>query len=257
MIKHTIIPAGGLGNRIRVILSALQWQKDTGKNVRILWIQDEGLACSFEKLFMPITEVKERRSLLCYKFFRKIYLHSPLRYIYAYNYNEYENLREWIKNPNGLLYSTSYSIFYNGSYPQYHDVFRLNADLQKQLDEYRSQMGKNTIGIHIRRTDNLESIQHSPIQKFIDFIHSAIQENDTQKFYLATDDQVVKEEFIQLFGDKIMTMDCVLRRDSEEGIKCALLELYILSSCAKIIGSYYSSYSELAAQIGNIPLIIL
>ena len=118
-------------------------------------------------------------------------------------------------------------------------------------------MGKNTIGIHIRRTDNLESIQHSPIKKFIDYIYTAIRNNDNQKFYLATDDLSVKEEFIKLFGDKIITMDCVLRRDSEEGIKSALLELYILSSCSKIIGSYYSSYSELAAQIGNIPLVVL
>ena len=256
-MKHTIIPAGGLGNRIRVILSALQWQKDTGNKVRILWIQDEGLACSFDKLFMPIKELKEKRSLFWHKIYRKIYLHSPLRFIYAYNYNEYDDLRKWIMSPKGVLYCTSYSIFYNGSHPQYHDVFHLNADLQKQLDEYTSQMGKNTIGIHIRRTDNLESTQHSPIKKFIDYIYTAIRNNDNQKFYLATDDLLVKEEFIKLFGDKIITMDCVLRRDSEEGIKSALLELYILSSCSKIIGSYYSSYSELAAQIGNIPLVVL
>lgn len=41
ILRHTIIPAGGIGNRVRVILSAMQWQNDTGKKVRILWLPDK------------------------------------------------------------------------------------------------------------------------------------------------------------------------------------------------------------------------
>ena len=257
MIVHTIIPAGGLGNRIRVILSALQWQYDTGNKVRILWAKDEGCACSFEKLFQPIKELKDVNNLLGFKFYRKVYLHSPIKCVYAYNYNEYAELREWVKNPKGILYSSSYSNFYIGKEPKYHDVFKLIPSLRKRLEDFSKDIDKFTIGIHIRRTDNLVSIENSPLSAFYDYIDDIVKNDDKAKFYLATDDMEVKSSFIDKFGDRIITMNCPLCRDTEDGIVFALLELYALSLCSKIIGSYYSSFSELAAQIGNIPLEII
>lgn len=257
MKKHVIIPSGGIGNRIRVILSALQWQNDTGNKIKLLWVQDAGLACPFEKLFQPIPEINERKGLFWYKVFRKIYLHIPIRYMYVFDYNEYNQLRKWIANPKGILYSSSYSIFYKGDSPKYHDVFKLNNDLQVQLNDIIRTFDTKIIGIHIRRTDNLESIKGSPIQKFVDYINASIVSEHDLKYYLATDDIEVKRYFIKMFGDRIITKDYKLRRDTEEGVIGALLELYTLASCSKIIGSYYSSYSELAAEIGGIPLEIL
>lgn len=257
ILRHTIIPAGGIGNRVRVILSAMQWQNDTGKKVRILWLPDKGLACTFNKLFMPIEEVKEIKNLFWYKVFRKIYLHSPMRFIYAFNYNENEKLKNWIKNPRGILYCSSCSDFYIGKSPKFCDVFELSPNLKSQLYKIVNNFDANVIGVHIRRTDNVEAIKYSPVQKFIDYIKSAIASNDDLKFYLATDDVDVKNDLIKMSGDKIISMNYVLRRDTEDGIIGALLELYTLASCSKIIGSYYSSYSQLAAEIGEIKLEIL
>ena len=136
-------------------------------------------------------------------------------------------------------------------------MFKLNDSLKLKLDEIIKDFNTSMIGVHIRRTDNVEAIKSTPIQKFVKYIESSLANNDNLKFYLATDDIEVKNDFVKMFGDKIITTNCALRRDTEDGIISAILELYALASCSKIIGSYYSSYSELAAEIGGIPLEIL
>lgn len=52
--------------------------------------------------------------------------------------------------------------------------------------------------------------------------------------------------------DAIITQsDVEFVRNSKEGIECALLDLMALSRCEKIYGSYYSSFSEVAAKWGD------
>ena len=77
------------------------------------------------------------------------------------------------------------------------------------------------------------------------------------RFFLATDDAEIKRRLLDRFGeDRIITARMELRRDSQEGMKGAVLDLFALSRTEKIIGSYYSSYSEIAAELGGIELII-
>lgn len=46
-------------------------------------------------------------------------------------------------------------------------------------------------------------------------------------------------------------------RQDENGIADAVVDLFILSRTQRLYGSYWSSFSEVAAQIGNIPLEIV
>jgi hypothetical protein len=77
-------------------------------------------------------------------------------------------------------------------------------------------------------------------------------------FYLATDDNEVKIKLKKHFGAKILTYDnSELTRSNEKGMKDAVVDLWCLSHTSKIIGSYTSSFSAMAAEIGKINLIIL
>ena len=75
-----------------------------------------------------------------------------------------------------------------------------------------------------------------------------------QKFYLATDSRDVKDIFKYLFGPSIITSDPDYSRNNEIGIKDALFEMFMLSKSQKIYGSYWSSFAENAASIGNISI---
>ena len=56
--------------------------------------------------------------------------------------------------------------------------------------------------------------------------------------------------------ERIITSPYKADRSTSEGIIEAITEMYALKSTQKIYGSYRSSYSILAADLSNIPLII-
>lgn len=80
-----------------------------------------------------------------------------------------------------------------------------------------------------------------------------IKMNNDVCFYLASDSMEEKKRLTAIFGDRIITHWKPVSRSTPEGMQDALVELYTLSRTQKMIGSYYSSYSETAAEIGNIP----
>lgn len=123
----------------------------------------------------------------------------------------------------------------------------LIANRVKEFSEY-------TVGIHIRRTDNLRSIQHSPSEWFIQKMKEELLEHPEAKFYVASDSLEEKQRLYSIFGDKIIAVWKETERSSKQGIIDALVELYALSATEKIYGSIGSSYSVMASRIGNIPL---
>lgn len=104
------------------------------------------------------------------------------------------------------------------------------------------------IGVHIRRTDNKRSIKYSPTSLFVENIKRILEENPKQKFYLSTDDKNEEMYLKNLFRDSILTYEKrSLDRGREDAIEDAVIDLYNLSCCKKILGSYYSSFSDIAA----------
>jgi hypothetical protein len=125
------------------------------------------------------------------------------------------------------------------------------------VDGYRSQFGSHTIGLHIRRTDNAESIAKSPTTLFINKVREEIDQHADTKVFLATDSMDVKQEFIAAFGTRIITPKEEACRDSISGIRGGVVDLWTLASTQKIYGSAGSSFSPMAASIGGVPLEIM
>lgn len=82
-------------------------------------------------------------------------------------------------------------------------------------------------------------------------------QNPRTKFYVASDSLEEKENMAHIFGNKIITTRSTLKRSTKAGIADALVELHLLASTAKILGSIKSSYSMLAAELNGIPLEIV
>lgn len=115
----------------------------------------------------------------------------------------------------------------------------------------------NTIGLHIRRTDHAGAIEKSPLSLFIEKINEEIALNEETIFFLATDDKETEKELIQLFGQRIrINTEKAFDRDSEKGVQDAFIDVVCLSKTSKIYGSHASSFSETAAKMGGIKLII-
>ena len=61
---------------------------------------------------------------------------------------------------------------------------------------------------------------------------------------------------VEQFPEEIIVYKKELSREKEEGIKDALVDMLCLSKTSRIIGSFWSSFSEVSAEIGRIPLTI-
>ena len=130
------------------------------------------------------------------------------------------------------------------------------AEILEQINQIKLSMPiQESIGVHIRRTDNYWAIKESPLEAFYERIQSILEKQPDALFYVATDSPDVEEEICKKFGNSILVhKKPTLARDDDLGIKHALIELYLLSSTKRIIGSHRSTYSKVASELGGIPL---
>lgn len=265
-----INPIGGLANRMRAIASGINLSIDNNINIKsIIWPVNSDLYCPFDELFEPLKNIKllnisNLQELLFFDEPRKknLYL-SGLFQINRYcgkiiDYHpEINKYIEFLRNFSKPLLIQSGVIFYDFSPEFYRNLFIPKKDFITAAVE-RLDNNKNIIGLHIRRTDNIVSIEKSPTILFINTIKNELYKDSNVKFYLATDDNAIKSQLTSIFGkNKIICSEKTAVRSTNNGIREALVEMLCLSMCKKIYGSFWSSYSEAAAMLGNVNLIRL
>jgi hypothetical protein len=266
----TLIPTGGLANRVYTITSAIDFCVENNIKLIVYWFKDKGMGAKFHDLF-KITNHYDNIKVIDAKW--KDYLYDRPRkrnlwlpYIYqraVFDASFLEKdtftttFEQWYqtrKHLNKLYIIHCYKLI---NKPLSFDKFMPNDEILMQLSETKNIISNQTIGVHIRRTDHALSKADSPTSAFIASMRSAIEQNNETNFYVASDSTEEKNHLKSIFGNRIVTREISLRRDTEKGIIDALVELYTLSKTKQIIGSAGSTYSTLAADIGKIPIEIL
>jgi hypothetical protein len=72
------------------------------------------------------------------------------------------------------------------------------------------------------------------------------------RFFLATDCPQTEAEIRAIFGARVITRPRVASRDTRGGMLDAVVDLFALARTSRILGSYYSTFSETAASLGRI-----
>lgn len=264
----TLVPAGGLGNRMKAVAAALRLAEAAGSSLSVLWCKDWGLGCRFDQLFLSIdhprvtlreatladllTDDRPRR--------RNLWLPSVWqRLAYGARMDEAATTRgmneafdfvPWARGRRVWLASNVYFMAQDVPDDAF-DIFRPTAALQQRIDDQMAAMGADVVGVHIRRTDNARAIAESPIEAFVERMR---QEPATTHFYVATDDEGVKQQLRQEFPGRVATLPRQAERGSLQGMEDGLVEMYVLSRCRRILGSAFSTYSMTAAAMGRVPL---
>ena len=242
----------GLCNRLRAIASLYSYMKDNNiqKKVKVYWFQNKYLNCPFEELLFPIEgfdiiNIKCRK--IGHKYITPFYIEFK-RFCAGETNNFVEKIENVQFKKKNVYIRTGSQLYANTSYEMIH--FRIDNKLMFAEN--------NNIGLHIRRSDNDIAIKESPIELFKKKIKQEIEIDNTVCFYLATDDDSVKEDLINMYGEHIICQEKLdLSRESEEGMKRAVVDLLNLANCKKIYGSFWSSFSETASAIGKNELIQL
>lgn len=270
-----LIPAGGLGNRMRAIASGVALANKTGRALKIIWQKDNGLAAEFSDLFsadnLPfdfkqvsglmysfIYDVPRKKNLylttLTSLFDRRSRIHHISNKENNYLFDQ--PLEDKINNQKRDVIILSGSQFYPFPDSLLRSIFRPHAEVRKVIENILCNQ-KPFVGMHIRRTDNLQSIQQSPIDLFKSVIEKELKEDRTVKIYVASDSDEVKNDLKTIYGDSVITNNNTADRSSLSGMREGLAEMLILASCKQIYGSFWSSFSEISSMIGGVPLTIL
>ena len=271
----TLVPSGGLANRMRAVASAYSLCEATGSRLQVVWFRDWALDAAFNDIFEPVDpslfDLREARILdfIVNDRPRRKNLWIPkllqmLVYPPHYKSRIYErevtplkrqgfDFEAWQRGHR--CYMSCYQVF--GSFPDtlYGKLFRPVRGVMEQVERNECMFSAHTIGMHIRRTDNMESIEKSPTQFFIDAGRKELESYADLKIFLATDSEDVKREMREEFGNRIITAGEEAFRGNVDGIRGGLADMYTLARTQCIYGSAGSSFSEMASYIGGKPLI--
>jgi hypothetical protein len=256
-------PTSGLCNRMRAIDSAVALGKILKKKVTVIWYRDYLLNCSFSELFKPIESIdKIIEFRFITRFDREIFQRLSKLIMKAYCHHFLSNndiiqlkkngsVYQFLNNKNCVCIRT-YQSFFKPEQP--YAIFKPQNDLAKIIDTYN--INHNFIGVHIRRMDNLKSIENSPTELFIKQLEEEIERDPAVKFFVASDSLEDKKLISNHFPDRVKQHNVEdFNRNKPEAIKNALIDLYCLAGCRKIIGSYWSSFSTTASKINNVDLL--
>ena len=268
-MKIVVKVRGGLGNRMRVIASCLALHKRLRETIDVLWINDGELNCPFERLFLPLEGV----NIINIPYIQK-WNKIKRRRVFAKLSSDYQDfdiqfsdteivelkrmktdIVKLIKDAESVFIETCHHFYGDESFLAYLLPCKSISNMVKKR---KSELGLTSyIGIHIRRTDNKISKEQSTTQGFIQYIEYCENQSIDNQYYLSTDD---KEEAVQLkkvFGDKINYVSSSVRRNKPASIEAALVDMLMLSKSRKVIGSYWSSFSEVAAAYNGVTLDIV
>jgi hypothetical protein len=210
----TCIPIGGLANRSSTIIAAIDFCKDYHLKLKIIWFKDWGMGAAFRDLFTVSEEAGEVEIVDAhwYHYFldrpRKRTLWLP--WIYQrikfdacfYEKELYRQIpfEQWFEqhSDSRSFYVVNYMRFYNKGY-SFRYLFPIES-IQEEIEKQVNELPNHTIGIHIRRTDNVQAIQKSPVSLFIEKMKEEMEKDPAVYFYVASDSMEVKETLINNMG---------------------------------------------------------
>lgn len=261
---------GGLSNRIRCIVSCIRYAKKNNINYGVYWLVIDSykthkhiLNCSFDKLFSNDFEVKNINSNNTYKHHCFIIFDDDNLPI---NFNTFDSncSRKFTKSDK---LNRNIDFMYNkipekirSEYINYFKILKPIDVLQNKIDDFSKNFTINTISVHIRSWNrNAEESRRNYLFDINRFEKKMNEYDNKYNFYLASDSYGV----INYFKTESPLKDRIIiyprktnldtSRDIQEGIQEDLIELYLLSKNNIIIGSHFSTYTEVAWWLGGCP----
>jgi hypothetical protein len=261
-----LVPIGGLCNRMRAMASGVRMSEVLNGTCHIRWAKNRDCFADFDELFQPVTlsnitvspispfqlhfAVSRKKNLYLPGLIRKFMYDAQ----WVWTKEQLDDAVFQEVKAQKMVVISGYSL--TAHFPL-RVLFRPQPELQDRIEAVCKRFTPNTLGVHIRRGDNQMSIQNNPSSDYFHFMDAELLRNPEVRFYLATDSDAIKSEMAVRYGDKLFFSDAQLRRDSLQGMKDAVVDLWCLAATSRIIGSYYSSYSDLAAEMGDVELVIL
>ena len=263
----------GLGNRLRAIGSAAAIAKSEGYELVIVWEPDEHCNCYFHDLFEYDGPVIDSS-------FRTI----NDKNIRPYNYMEIEGG----KKNESINCSDKQSIYVRSAFTLNHESSSWNDEnkfiqalkpVKKVRDLVNSVGFPNDVSVHIRMGEAIEGKmpsyensdgnwsaadqelidmwrEKSSINAFSDYLDILIFKNPSLRIFIACDNEIGYHYMLKKYSTKISCLRRSVYDRSSKQIQYALSDAILLSKSDLLLGSNWSSFTELAQRLSptNITL---
>ena len=143
-------------------------------------------------------------------------------------------------------------------YIKYFKILKINSKLELEVNKFMKNFNDKTISLHIRSWNrNGEKKRKNILFNLQNFINEIDKYIESHHFYLSSDSEEIIYTLKNKYKNKIIIYPRKTSlnnsRDSPEGIQEDLIELYLLSKNKFIIGSYGSTFTEVAWWLAECP----
>jgi hypothetical protein len=258
----TVVPGGGLCNRMAMVDSALALGRTLGRPVHLVWVLRPELNARFEDLFEPlpglerVVQVKaygswghlklRLRKGLARLLGTEVWGHRFLDRLCA----DRQALLERARAARGLRIRGDGRFFedgprFRGFAPERRVATRVAA-LEPAL--------RDAVGVHVRRTDNAEAIRESPLSAYLEAMREEQAARPGCRFFVSTDAPDVLAALEDEFGAAVFHhAHEAFDRNDPRAIASAVVDLFSLAACRSLIGSRHSTFSIAAYELRGIP----
>ena len=248
---------GGIANRIKCLVSMWRICDKYNKKLGLDWVLNHTCGADFNKLFEnefervdKIKDYKSPEDSMSSETWRFLTLPGEIQDGFAKVYPtkkgnnidfEFHSIPNYVRN-NILHYL--------------HQLKPIKI-IRNTVDNFANKHNvKKLVGVHIRRDDFLTGKARlgyvSSDNKFIEKMNQLIKQNENTKFLLCTDSQETEDKFKKEFGERIIIYPKKNRdRTSIIATQQGLVDLLLLSKTKHIIGTYQSTFNELAWWFGD------
>lgn len=274
--KYIVLHASlGLGNRIRALLSALDLARKSGRELKLVWETDVHVQCAFLDLFKAnfITprDVFESNTSFA--------INDEAYDVYDYTGSAKNKLVDFA-SPRDIYIKTAFRI--NSTVKSYwsrYDEDKLIHELQPNavsaaiVSHFKRRLGAQYVGVHIRNSGPREELHNLPsnqytkeeydtlvkhrracnVSAFIDILSQPAYAEPGTAIFVAADKVKNIQELKAHISAPIYWLDngaCLDRSCS--CLRFAIADMWVLGSSSTIIGSFWSSFTEMAAVLAGV-----
>jgi len=254
----------GLGNRMRAIASAAEAADVSGRKLVVVWEQDGHLNAEFRDLFENDYEVITNATALLSK------LSQMTLFDYMNPSKRYSVID--LDVPSDILVSTAFKLNFSGSTDKgYKKALRALQPVPSVFAAaLRFQDLSDVIGMHVRMNsflrsdvphlgigyyapkavaDIIQSREGCNVQNFVVKVKQILKIRPEQMFFVSTDTPSAYKYLRHLFPGRIIPFEHGCTDRAQDCVRKALLTIQLLAKCQRVIGSTWSSFTEVAHDL--------
>jgi hypothetical protein len=238
----------GLCNRIKTVVSGMRLREERRRpRLVIRWPVDGDCGCSFAELFGNPFEVAASIPRSDLRDHWRLWIAGDeVPAGFASNYAAAEGRSidlEYARIPERL----------RRLYARHFGALSPRPAIRGRVEELAAELPADTVGVHVRRGDFRRPGRPAQNdQQFFAAMDAVLRDRPGARFLLATDSEETERLFVERYRARIVRHPKQTRaRDCAPAIRDALVDLLLLARCSHLIGTYSSTFSEVAWWLGG------